>query len=250
MPLVLTRATTPAAMASPLQLGQNCRWPIGVATDSSGKRHRGHDACSELTIWLSTNSLLGLRRYARGMSEAFAVGVVSESDYLAFEESADERHEFIDGVIVAMSGASKRHNEIALSLAVELRQHARTQGCRTFIESVRLRISELTYLYPDVIVDCSDNDDAYAVSAPCLVAEVLSPSTSWIDHGRKRTAYLSIPSLREYLLLNPVEKTVEQFSRADADSDWTLRIVTETDVLRLRCPKSEISVGILFQEIS
>ena len=69
------------------------------------------------------------------------------------------------------------------------------RGCDTYIEGVRLRIDDATYVYPDVMVTCEDNGhtssddyDEFEVSAPCLVGEVLSPSTSWVDHGRKRTA--------------------------------------------------------------
>ena len=179
------------------------------------------------------------------MSNA-ACETVSESDYLALELVATERHEFVDGVIVAMTGASKRHNRIALRLAMLLSPSADEHGCRASIEGVRLRLSETMHVYPDVMVACDDNDDPYAEEAPCLVAEVLSPSTSWIDHGRKRAAYLTLSSLRHYLLINPDEQQIEHYSRTTADAAWMIAIANVGDTLALTCPPIDVAVSAIF----
>ncbi len=171
---------------------------------------------------------------------------MTEADYLSFELGSEERHEFFDGVIVAMTGASKRHNRIAGSLLLALRPHADRHGCRTSIEGVRLRLSESMHVYPDVMVACDDNDDPYAEAAPGLIAEVLSPSTAWIDHGRKRTDYLGLASLRHYLLINPEQEQVEHYGRTDAGSTWTIALVGIGEILKLSCPPMDLSVADIF----
>ena len=179
------------------------------------------------------------------MSNA-AHGSMTEADYLLFELGSEERNEFLDGVIVAMTGASKRHNEIAGTLFASLRVVAKAHGCRTSIEGVRLRLSESMHVYPDVMVACDDNDDPYAEAAPCLIAEVLSPSTKWIDHGRKRAAYLGLASLRHYLLINPEQEQVEHYARSDADPTWTIALVGIGETLRLTCPPMDLALADIF----
>lgn len=179
------------------------------------------------------------------MSNA-ARDVVTEADYVVRELASDERHEFFDGVIVAMTGASKRHNRISGSLLMALRPVADTHGCRTSMEGVRLRLSATMHVYPDVMVACDNNDDPYAEASPCFVAEVLSPSTGWIDHGRKRAAYLALSSLRHYLLINPEDQQIEHYARTDVNSAWTVALIGVGDTLKLSCPPMEVSVAQVF----
>ena len=172
---------------------------------------------------------------------------LSEAEFLAFESGAVGRHEFYGGRIVAMTGASKEHNEIAINVVFALRELAKLGGCRTFMEGVRLRIDEFTHVYPDVMVVCDeDRSDSHEVRRPCFVAEVLSPSTTWVDHGTKRAAYLGMDSLRHYLLINPVHKVIEHYERADATCAWTSSIVDVTATIALRCPAGPLVVADLF----
>jgi Uma2 family endonuclease len=181
------------------------------------------------------------------MSEIPAVsGRVSESDYLAALEASEVRLEFISGRIVAMTGASKHHNTAALNLAILLRTAAKPSGCATYIEGVRLRIDEQTHVFPDVMVVCDDSSDTHSVTNPCLVAEVLSPSTAWFDQNTKRTAYLQIDSLRHYLLINLKNRVVEHFSRPDSTHLWTYQLHDEQSILELHCPETILSVAEIF----
>ncbi len=170
----------------------------------------------------------------------------SEAEYLAFELAATDRHELIEGVIVAMAGASKRHNVVAGNLFTILRSVAAPQGCATYLEGVRLKISEDTHVYPDVMVVCEDNGDDYEVTSPCLVAEVLSPSTAWVDHGRKRIAYLQMSSLLDYLLLNTVENVIERYHRTSNESPFTYAIYHSGETINLNCPPGSVTVDSIF----
>jgi Uma2 family endonuclease len=114
-----------------------------------------------------------------------AVAYVSEDEYVAFELAADSKHEFVDGVVRAMTGASIRHNRVALNLAVSLRRAAGDGPCEVSMEGVRLRINQKRHYYPDVMVCCDEPQDSHSQSTPCLIAEVLSPTTSPIDWREK-----------------------------------------------------------------
>lgn len=171
---------------------------------------------------------------------------MTESEYLAALEASEERLEFISGRIVAMTGASKHHNIAGGHLFVLLRGAAQPSGCSTYFEGVRLRIDEQMHVFPDVMVVCDDSNDTHSVTNPCLVAEVLSPSTAWFDQNSKRTAYLQIDSLRHYLLVNLKNRVVEHFSRPDATHLWTYQLHDEQSVLELHCPETTLAVAEIF----
>lgn len=171
--------------------------------------------------------------------------LLSEADYLAFELGSDDRHELADGVVRAMTGASIRHNTVAMNLAFALRSAARGTGCRVSMEGVRLRVSHRRHYYPDVMATCEPDDDAYSFSAPCLVAEVLSPSTSAIDRGEKRLVYLDMTSTRHVLLIDADadDPVIEHYQRRFAADAWTLVLHRRGDTITLECPTT-ITVGV------
>lgn len=150
---------------------------------------------------------------------------ISESEYLALEARSTVRHEYIAGEVFAMTGASVRHNVIALNIATALRQHLRGSPCRALMEGVKLRLrKESSYFYPDVMVTCEPGlldlaADAQMVEAPVLVSEVLSPATEGIDRREKLRAYRTLPSLKEYALISQNEIRVELFRRR-GDIGW------------------------------
>lgn len=172
-------------------------------------------------------------------------------DLDAKEGGSGERFELIDGVAVAMTGASRRHNRAAGKLYRLLDDLAGPEGCETYIEGTRLQLADDTFVYPDVMVTCESDTDDYTVTAPCLVVEVLSPSTGWVDHGRKRTKYLALPSLKHYLLVNIENQSIEHYFRVDSAHGWSFEIVdTETSssaAMNLTCPKGSIAIADVFQ---
>jgi Uma2 family endonuclease len=122
---------------------------------------------------------------------------MSVSDYLAFEQESEIRHELVDGYLYAMTGASDRHEEIAANLLAAIHQHLEGTGCRVYGSNLKIRIGN-DFLYPDLFVHCSqDRGDTYFKTDPTLVIEVLSPNTQRYGRGDKRLAYQSLPSLQE-----------------------------------------------------
>lgn len=77
-------------------------------------------------------------------------------EYFALEERSEVRHEYFEGEVFAMAGASKSHNLIKGNLIAGLRLNVRQRGCRLFDENVRLEVQEkIYYTYPDIVVSCA-----------------------------------------------------------------------------------------------
>lgn len=155
--------------------------------------------------------------------------------FLAWEAEQAEKHEFRAGEIFAMGGASDRHVTIAGNVFATLREQLRGGPCRTYIADMKLRVETAdAFYYPDVMVTCNpaDGERSQHKGAPSLVVEVLSPSTEAFDRGAKFADYRQLPSLREYLLIEPVRGGLELFRR-DAGDHWVLHAFGPTETVEL-----------------
>jgi len=151
------------------------------------------------------------------MSVVIKDGFISVEEYLAGELLADTKHEYIDGDVYAMAGASKNHQSIAGNVVAEIRQHLKNTPCRPFGSDVKVKVGN-QFFYPDVMVVCEDKtDNPYYTESPILVVEVLSKSTRRTDETIKRTAYQSLPSVQEYVLIEQDFVDVEVCRRS---SGW------------------------------
>jgi len=148
------------------------------------------------------------------------------AEYLEMERKSEVRHEYLDGEIYAMSGASKRHNRIGNNLNRHLDPHLRGGPCQVFTFEVEVYIEELnTFYYPDVVVSCdpADNDE-YFVRSPVLIVGVESPTTSTIDRREKLLAYRKLSSLREYVILAQDNISATLF-RLSEEGSWLSQLV-------------------------
>ncbi len=126
---------------------------------------------------------------------------ISEQDYLEGERVSDIRHEYIDGDVYAMAGASKNHDRIAGNIFRKLGNYLENTPCELFSSDMKVKVGK-NYFYPDVIVVCDDqNEDEYYTESPVIIVEVLSRSTRRTDQTFKRLAYQNLPSLQEYMLI-------------------------------------------------
>jgi Uma2 family endonuclease len=128
----------------------------------------------------------------------------SEDEYFAVEATSSIRHEYYDGEIFAMAGASVRHNHISANVIATLRAHLRMSDYSAFGSDLRLRTPGGLYTYPDVMVICGkielSKDRPDTVTNPSVLVEVLSDATEEYDRGDKFALYKTIPTFREYLL--------------------------------------------------
>ncbi len=158
---------------------------------------------------------------------------MSVEEYLAFERQSEGKHEYLDGEVFAMTGASRQHNRISWNIVGALDPQLRDGGCEGFVGDMRLRIPDTgLYTYPDVVVVCGEPrfDDQKHLDTllnPTLVIEVLSPSTEDYDRGRKFAHYRTLETLKMVLFVAQDRVHVEVFAR-QPDNSW---ILTETDRL-------------------
>ncbi len=138
---------------------------------------------------------------------------------MALEERSDVRHEFFEGEVFAMAGATIRHNLLVGNCYLALRASLRGKACRAFSESVQLAVEQGRYYnYPDVMVTCAPADllAERTVTAPILLIEVLSKSTETRDRSWKFNQYKHLPSLRHYLLVSQATCLVEWYRREES----------------------------------
>jgi Uma2 family endonuclease len=164
-------------------------------------------------------------------------------EYLALEETSPVKHEFLDGHVWAMAGGSPDHGAVAANVIALLSSQLRERPCRVFTSDVRIRVKATGLAtYPDVSVVCgkqeTDPDDAKGntVTNPCLLVEVLSPSTEDYDRGEKLAHYKQIPSLQELVLVAHEEDRIELWRR-EADR-WRLDVFrgeAAVPILSLSC---------------
>ena len=168
-------------------------------------------------------------------------------EYLKLEESATVRHEYVSGEIFAMVGATKRHNRIIVNISGLLWTAARGGACRVYSESVKLRVSDDVIYYPDVIVACGpEGDDPLVEDDPCLVVEVVSPSTETTDRREKLATYKRMPGLRAYLIVSQDRKWIERHFR-DGDGAWHRADIVDEGRFPVPCPEIELSLARIYE---
>ncbi len=161
-------------------------------------------------------------------------------EWLDFEEANPSvRHELVGGQVYAMTGAVRRHNLLAGKIFGRLMDAALQQGCRPYTNDMKLRTGDNGY-YPDVMVVCDDPVDERYEVAPCLLVEVLSPSTETIDRREKMAAYTGLDSLVTYVLAHP--DTIRLDVHRRKGNTWTQSVLGPGDSLELGCPHVELSV--------
>ncbi len=151
------------------------------------------------------------------MSAAEKWHLVTVEDYLAGEEISPVKHEYRDGVVYAMAGARNVHNDISTNALASLHTQLRGRPCKPCNSDTKVRIRlfhGIRFYYPDAFVVCHSNppDDTFQ-DAPVVILEVTSPATRRIDLGEKKDAYLTIPTLAAYLVVESGEAAVQVFRR-------------------------------------
>ena len=166
-------------------------------------------------------------------------------EYLDGEQHSDIRHEYLAGQVFAMAGAGRTHNLIAGNTFAQLRAAIRGTPCQAFMADMKVRVdANDAFYYPDVVVTCQASDsDEYFLNAPCLIVEVLSPTTEAIDRREKLIAYRTLPSLRYYLLVSQEKRQVECHTR-EADKLWRIVVTEDTGSLDILCDGLSANVSL------
>lgn len=177
-------------------------------------------------------------------------------EYLAFEREAFEKHEYIDGQIfplhesretVAMAGASRRHNLVSGNIFGEIRNQLKGKNCEVYINDMRVRLNPARYVYPDVVVACSEpeflDDEFDTLTNPVVVIKVLSPKTEKLEDFRK------LESLRECLLIEQEKIFIEHYIK-QTPNQWLLRIYENADeTVILESIGCEVSLSDIYLQV-
>lgn len=171
------------------------------------------------------------------------------SAFLAWEAQQPERYEFHQGEAYLMVGGTARHNRVILNLASRLVAHLDGSPCQVFSEGMKVLADERV-LYPDVMVACGKPDagDEQIITDPKLIIEVLSPNTKGYDRRDKFILYRTLPSLQQYVLVDPVDRRVEVHTRAGDDS-WTLVDQSKADELDLASVGLDMPISAVFKGV-
>jgi Uma2 family endonuclease len=142
---------------------------------------------------------------------------MTPQEYLRFERASEIKHEFYNGEVFAMTGASRNHNLISHAVGRHLGNQLAGRACDVYQSDMRVFIPATgLYTYPDVTVVCGtaqfEDKEFDTLLNPTVIIEVLSPSTEKYDRGKKFEHYRSIPSLREYVLIAQDEARIQRFS--------------------------------------
>jgi len=157
----------------------------------------------------------------------------SIEEYLEMENAATEKHEYYNGEIFAMSGAKLEHNIVTSNLHGVLVQKLKGKPCRPFGSDLRIHIEKNTlFTYPDLSIICGEpeslNNDKMNFLNPSIIIEVASPATKDYDRGAKFKLYRDIPTLKEYILIDPLSVSIEAFS-INGQGNWELKDYNNID---------------------
>ena len=176
---------------------------------------------------------------------------ISPEEYLRYEEESFVKHEYIDGYVYAMAGASDAHVTITLNLASALRNHVRGTGCRVYMTDMKAQVDAANrFFYPDVMVTCDDRDRELKTykKYPRLIVEVLSETTERFDRGDKFADYRKLETLQEYVLIDQTKKRVDCFRR-NSDGVWTVKFYTPDEEIHLQSIDFRIGFDTLYEDV-
>src|SRR5579859_4459073 len=183
--------------------------------------------------------------------------LLSIDEFLEMEESSPTKHEYVDGEIFdfhtadlnGLAGATERHNRIATTITSLLWNAARGGPCRVLGSDMRLRLGDSRIYYPDVQVVCDPTDaEPNHKRRPCLIVEVLSPSTESIDRREKLAAYHSLESLRTYLIVWRDQMRVLEHYRAEHDQ-WFSAFHGPGSTIAVQCPETLLRLDEIYEGI-
>jgi Uma2 family endonuclease len=161
---------------------------------------------------------------------------LTPEEYFTWEEKQLEKHELIDGQLYAMTGGSVNHSRVAVRLTTLFFNHLENGSCETGNSDLRINIAGTqNYTYPDASVTCDERDKTTTqyIIYPCLIVEVLSPSTEAYDRGGKFRMYRNNPALQDYLLVSSTSIEIDLYHKKDT-GEWLIINYQAGDTIELK----------------
>jgi Uma2 family endonuclease len=178
---------------------------------------------------------------------------ISVAEYLERERTSEVKHEYLDGMVREMSGASREHNIIATNISRELDVHLETQPCEIYGSDMRVRVTPTRYTYPDLTVVCEtpffEDSVLDTLLNPLLMIEILSPSTEAYDRGDKFSFYRRIESLQEFVFVGQDKPKLECYFRQGREWRFS-EAVRLDDVVRLETIDLTLSLARVYKKLT
>jgi Uma2 family endonuclease len=176
---------------------------------------------------------------------------ITPEEYFVWEEQQLEKHELIDGQVYAMTGGSVNHSRIAVRLTTLLSNHLENSSCETGNSDLKVNIiGTNNYTYPDASVTCDERDKTTTqyITYPCLIVEVLSPSTESYDRGSKFRMYRHNPVLQDYLLVSSTSIEVDLYHKKDT-GEWLIINYFDGDTVELKSINLSFAVEQVYRNL-
>ena len=179
---------------------------------------------------------------------------ISEQEYIESERLSDIKHEYFEGEIFAMSGASMPHIEISMNITVDLGLKLKEKKCRLYGSDMRMNIPENTlYTYPDLSVYCGQietlDNEFDTAKKPTIIIEILSKSTRNYDQGEKFALYRQIPTLKEYILIDSEKIKVIHHIKTDVLSWNFTEYISVNDLFEIKCLELEMNLLNIYEDV-
>ena len=185
-----------------------------------------------------------------------AIERTSVETYLLQEQESEDRHEFFDGEVFAMSGGSPRRSLTATNFSGETRSALKGSNYQAYNSGLKIKVDETgLYTYPDASIICgpveSDPLDkaGHPATNPTVLVEVLSPTTEQYDRGTKARHYRQIPTLQNLLLISQDRAQIEHYQR-QKDGSWKITDFSDLDAsIQLQTPSISISIAEIYRDV-
>jgi Uma2 family endonuclease len=181
---------------------------------------------------------------------AFKYNFYSPQEYLEIERASDEKHEYFDGQVYNMSGASMAHVQICANVFLTTGLFLKEKGCSIYSNDLKVtNIHKDSYTYPDLLIVCGEkefeDEKKDVLLNPSVIIEILSPSTRSIDKGRKFFYYQEIVSLKEYFMIDTMKQRVF-IARRQPDRRWLTELPTATGSIFIETINFHLSLSDIY----
>lgn len=176
-------------------------------------------------------------------------------EYLAFERASDAKHEYLDGQIYAMAGASPTHNQICFNAIVAVGSQIMDSSCIGYTSDQKIRTDPMDlFSYPDLTIVCGDpifhDEQKDVILNPTVIIEVLSPRTETYDRSTKLDRYQNIRTLTDYILISQNRPCVEHYARQKGKRQWLFTIETSLEAeIKITSIKCKLKLADIYNRV-
>jgi Uma2 family endonuclease len=183
------------------------------------------------------------------MRNKLNLGPLTVEEFLRIEDDAERRHEYVGGHLFRVEATTTRHNAIIRNVTARLHAAASGGPCSVYFCDILVRADTTRIYYPDVVVACTPHaGDTVMFDEACLVFEVTSRSTRRTDRGEKLDAYLTMPSLRGYIVIEQTRRHMTAYLRDDA-GEWRREEAMAAGSIQLPCLDVPLTLADVYEGV-